>query len=235
MTGAFNPSPLKTGAEQGHVEEALLDYLVEADGTALSPDVDSFVWAEHLAESRAIAYLWHTNQKMANQWDPRRMTDFLPRWEKILGIVPLPRDNDVDRRAKVKAKLETYGEPGTQQVIQDVLTTVLGDVFVSIVNSPSSIATGYVTGGVTIPGGVTLPDGTPFGESWYSTIAYLAIETQKPSGFTDSDFYDAVGQISQFLDGLVPGWVTYDWFLDGGSGAGFYLDDDFNLDNQRFD
>lgn len=235
MSGAFNPSPIKSGAEKGHIEEALLDALVDADGTALSPDVDSYVWAEHLAESRAIAYLWHTNKRMANQWDPSRMTDFLPRWEKILGIRPLPGENDVSRRAKVKAKMEAYGDLATQQVVQDLLSTVLGDIFVGIVNTPSTDATGWVAGGVTVPGGVTLPNGTPAGLTWYSTIAYLAIETQQPLNMSDAEFYDAVGQISQFLDDLIPAWVTFDWFLDGGSGSGFYLDEEKNLDNQRFD
>lgn len=235
MSGAFNPSAIKSGAEAGHIEEVLQDALVDADGTALASDVDSFVWAEHLAEARAIAYLWHTNKRMANQWDTSRMTDFLPRWEKILGIRPLFMQNETDRRANVRAKLEAFGQPATQQVIQDILSVVLQDVFVSIVNTSSADATGWVAGGVTVPGGVTLPDGTPAGLTWYSTIAHLAIETQQPSGMSDADFYEAVGQISQFLDDLVPAWVTYDWFLDGGNGAGFYLDEEKNLDNQRFD
>src|SRR5690348_510827 len=111
MSGGFNPSPEKFGASKGHIEEALLEALLETDGTALSKEVSSYVYAERFAEARTIAYLWHLNQRMANQWDPRRMTDFLPRWERIYGIRPLSSDTDVDRRAKVKAKMETYGSP----------------------------------------------------------------------------------------------------------------------------
>ncbi len=235
MSGAFNPSPLKSGAEKGHIEEVLLNDLVEADGTALSPDVDSYVWAEHLAESRCIAYLWHTTKRMANQWDPERMSDFLPRWEKILGIRPPYGSNDEDRRGAIKAKLASFGEPPTQQVVEDLLEVLINGIFVQLVNTSSVDAVGWVAGGVSVPGGVTLPDGTSAGLTWYSTIAHLAIETQVPFGMKEDDFYTTVGQITQFLDDLVPGWVTFDWFLDGVNGAGFYLDEEQNLDNQRFD
>jgi len=228
--GAFNPAPTKTGAERGHVEEILLDSLLETDGTALASEVDSFVYAERVAEARAIAYLWHLNQRCANQWDPDRMTDFLPRWEKILGLRPLVTDTDNARRAKVRAKMESYGEPGTLQVVNDLMRVVLGSLYVGIVNTPSSAAVGQVPGGCVVLGGASLADG-----DWYSTIAHVAFQTVQPAGVSDATFYDAIGQIASFVDDLLPGWVTWDWFLDGGHGSGFYLDEDKNLDNQRFD
>lgn len=232
MPGNFNPSPLTTGAEKGRLEEVLLADGLDADGTALAKDVDSFVWAERNAEARALAYLWHLNRRMANQWDPRRMTDFLPRWEKILGLRPLAGATDVARRAAVLAKMQLFGQPGTQQVLTDLLHTLFDElgIFVGIVNTSSAVAVGTVPGGATVPGGVTLPDG-----DWYSSIAHLAIETVQPDGVDDPTFYDAVGQIAQAIDGIVPAWVTFDWFLDGSHGAGFYLDEEKNLDNQRFD
>src|SRR4051794_4567574 len=125
MPGNFNPSPITTGSEKGHIEEVILDGLLDADGTALSKDVDSYVWAEANATARAIAYLWHLNARLANQWDPDRMTSFLPRWEKILGIRPLTTDTPVERRAKVKSKISAFGAPGDQPVVIDILTVVL--------------------------------------------------------------------------------------------------------------
>ncbi|WP_437767192.1 hypothetical protein WME77_09190 [Sorangium sp. So ce764] len=227
--GNFNPSPEKFGAEEGHIEEHLLNSLLEADGTAFTKEVDSYVWAERNAEARALAYFWHLNRRMANQWDPLRMTDFLPRFEKILGIRPPPNETDVGRRAKVRAKMEAYGAPPTQQVVHDLLTVVLGSIYAGLVHTPSSQAVGRVPGGATVPGGVTLANG-----DWYSTIAHLAIKTVQPAGLDDATFYDAVAQIALFLSDLLPTWVTFDWFLDGVHGAGFYLDEDRNLDNQRF-
>lgn len=230
MSGNFNPSPEKSGASRGHVEEALVDGLVEAQGTGLASDVSSFAWAEANAEARTIAYLWHLSNRAANQWDPRRMTDFLPRWERILGLRPSPGAPDTTRRAAVLAKMELYGQPGTQQVVSDLLTVLLGDVYVSLVHTGAASAVGQLPGGVSVPGGVTLPDG-----DWYSTIAHLAVEVTQPSSVDDAAFYEAVAGIAGFLDDLLPTWVTFDWFLDGGGGAGFYLDTDKNLDNQRFD
>lgn len=230
MPGNFNPSPITTGAERGHIEEILLDGLLEADGTALAKDVNSVVWAERNAEARALAYLWHLSQRFANQADPDRLTDFLARWERILGLRPTAADTETSRRAKVRAKRALDGQPASRGVVNDLMLTVLGDVYAGIVNTTSAEALGYVPGGATVAGGATLGDG-----AWYSTIAHVVILVTQPAGWPDDAFYEAVGQIGQYLDGLLPAWDSWDWIRDGVGGAGFYLDDDHNLDNERFD
>lgn len=228
MSGAYNFFPEKFGAEKGvHNVEILLEALLEADGTALAKDVDSYVWAERMAEARVLSYLWKLNRRLANQWDPRRMTDFLPRWERILGIVPNKDDTEVERRAKVGAKLASYGAEPINQVVVDTLIQVLGDVFGSIVHSTSATANGFVPGGVNVPGGANLPDG-----DWYSTIAYLAIETFQ-GDLTNATFREKFGDVYEFLDDLVPAWVTFAPFKDGPNGAGFYLDQPQNLNYMR--
>jgi hypothetical protein len=227
---AYNSSPMHFGATKGNRVEILHESLVEGKGTAFSTDEDSLAWADSLAEARAIEYLWSTAQRFANQWNPDTMTDFLPRWERIYGIRHLLSDTLVERRAKVKAKIEMEGMPPTFQVVNDLLRIVLGDVYVGLVHTSSTDAVGAVPGGVTVSGGVTLPSG-----SWYSTISYIAIETTQPSYMDNDTFYKKVGQIPQFLDDLLPAWVTYAWFKDGVGGPGFYLDQENNLDNQRFD
>ncbi len=50
---------------------------------------------------------------------------------------------------------------------------------------------------------------------------------------TDAEFYPQVGKIYQYLHILLPAWCNFDWFQDGINGAGFYLDEDYNLDNMR--
>lgn len=231
--GGFNPSPLKTGAERGHLQEALVNGLVEADGTALDGDSGSYNYAEHLAESRCLAYLWDLNTRLGNQWDPLRVTDFLSRWETILGILPPAGATDVSRRAAISAKEAAGGQPGTAQVAGDLLRQVLGPIFLALVNTSSSQALGFVAGGVSVPGGVTLPDGGTV--TWSSTIANVMVQVQEPTGTQDAALYSAVAQIPSFLDGLLPAWVTFDWFRNGASGTGFVLDDAFNLDNEAFD
>ena len=231
--GQFNPSPTKTGAEKGHIQEALVNAFVEADGTALDGDLTSYNYAEHLAESRCIAYLWDLNTRLANQWDPLRVTDFLPRWETILGIIPPAGATLVSRRAAIATKEAAHGKPGTQQVAGDILRTVLGAIFVGFVNTGSAQAQGFVKGGVSVPGGVTLPDGGTV--TWSSTIANVMVQTQEVAGMSDAAFYAAVAQIQGYFDCLLPAWVTCDWFRNGPNGSGFYLDDAFNLDNEAFD
>lgn len=228
MSGGTDPSPRRSGGQKGRPTEIILGSLIEGQGTALSDSTSGPLWAEAVAEARCINYLWELNRRMANQWDPLRMTDFLSRWERIYGISPLATDTPVDRRRKVGAKIAAFGQPPSRQVVADLMSAVLGSVYVGLVVTPSSIALGHVPGGISIPGGVTLTDG-----NWYSDIAHLDVQVQQPAGMPDATFYATVGQVRQYLDDLLPSWVTADWFRDGSHGAGFYLDDTFNLDNER--
>jgi hypothetical protein len=237
MAGGFNPAPTLAGGEAGHIVEVLVDDLLEADGTALAKDETAYLYAERMAEARCIAYLYSTLERAKNQSDPMRMTDFIPRWESILGVYPLPGDSYGVRRARIGAKLAIGGELPTRQVVNDLLTSLLGtSVYLGIVNTSSSEAVGYVKGGCTIPGGVTLPDGVPLGITWYSTIAHVLFLVSQPAAMDDTDFAAALGQLRQSVDDLLPAWVTWDWVEDyDGSGEGFYLDDLHNLNVERFD
>jgi len=243
--GAFNPSPTKAGAERGHIEEVILAGLLEADGTALAKDTTSFVWAERFAESRCIAYLHHLVQRMANQWDPQRMSDFLGRWSANYAIVVLPSDLDADVRRKIGAKIAINGQPPTQQVVNDYLTAVLGSVFVGIANTSSSQAVtyigitadnaafGYAGGGATIPGGLTIADGSSLGITWYSTIANVDVLVAQPASMGAADFATTIGQVHVALDDILPAWATFGLVADGAHGAGFFLDEP-NLNLERF-
>lgn len=229
MSGGFDPAPRHFGGSAGQLSEVLLDALLEANGSAVTTEQASYAYAECFAESRCLTYLWELNQRLANQWDPVRMTDFLARWESIYETKPLSTDTPNDRRAKIAAKLAAYGLPATQQVVTDLLSVVLGEVFVGVVLTPSTIALGQCPGGATLPGGVTLADGP-----WYSTIAHLAVETIQPAGMPDTTYYETVGQVRAYLDNLIAAWCSVDWFKDGVHGPGFFLDET-NLDVERFD
>jgi hypothetical protein len=230
MSG-FNYSPTKPGSEKGLLSEIILESLNDADGDALSKDPDGFVYAENLAVSRALAYLWGVNKRLSYQFDPKRMTDYISRWEYILSIIPPPDATNSERRAVIDARISSYGESGIQQVVTDALRTALGSVFDYIQNSGWAVAAGSAPGGVTVPGGVNLPD-----DDWRSSIAYMAIVVKwiPPMKFTK--FLDRVGQIDGLMQGLLPAWSTFDWVSYNSTATlGFILDDEHNLDFECFD
>lgn len=230
MSGAYNPSPMQFGAEINKIIELIQQGVEQAQGTALATERGTIAWVENHATARVLADLAKAAIRLGNQWDPEKMTDFLPRWEKILGIIPLSSATMNERREEVALKLSLTGEAPTYQVVYDFLSELLGDLFVDLIHTSSTESIGAVPGGITIPGGVTLSNG-----DWFSSIAYLAIQVQKPANVTDKEFYPQVGKIYRYLNILLPAWCTFDWFLDGIHGAGFYLDEEYNLDNQRFD
>lgn len=229
--GNFNPQALRFGASSGTNLEAILDELRQGMGTSFDVDRGSVTWVYLNALARVMNDVFEQNQRLANQWDPDRMTDFLERWEIILGIIPIPTDTLVERRRKVELKFQNFGQAATLQIVQDLLSAILtDDVFVQIIhNLSTNPETGVaIPGGAIIPGGATIPDG-----EWYSDVSYLPIKVTQPSYMDDLTFYQTVGQIFSFLDTLMPAWVTYDWFRQASDGSNtFILDDERNLDNE---
>lgn len=208
----------------------ILESLNAARGSAYDTSATSTVYAENLAIARAIAESWSTNARMANQWDTARMTDFIPRWEKIYGLYPLPSDTPTDRRKRIAAAAARVGKQPNYQYAFDLVKAALGACFVSILHTPSTDPHAIVIW----PGaGNTTPT-----VAWYSSVAYVAVLVQQPAGMNDGAFYGTVGQIYPILDGILPAWVTFDWIrrdIHGGGVAGFWLDDANDLDNEGFD
>ena len=134
--------------------------------------------------------------------------------------------------------MQFANQPNTRGNIQSYLENTLGDIFVGFAFNDPLTAPAYVPGGVSIPGGPTLSDGNLLGAQlspYNSKVAHIAVLLQKPFGMTEEEFYEKAGYTYLALDGAVGFWNTYDWIRDGDQGAGFYLDEDHNLDNQRFD
>lgn len=229
---SFNPVPFHFGASNDSIIEAILESLKASLGTAFKTEEDSVVWIYLNAIARIFNDVFEQNRRFSNQWDPNKMTDFLSRWEKIYGIIPLPTDTFVDRRVKLEYKMSLVGQSGTQQVIQDLLIAILtSDVFVEISTITIAEAVSRVPGGGTIPGGLILGDG-----DWYSNLSFVPIKVVQPDYMDDFTFYNTVAQIFTYLTDIVPAWVSFDWYRDSlHFGAGFYLDDDPNLDNEAFD
>jgi hypothetical protein len=159
MSGGFDPSPVKFGGQAGHREEVIVDSLLEADGTAFSKERASIVWAEREADARCLAYMWGLNRRLTLQRDPRRMTDFLPRWERILGIVPPPTMSAKRRRAIVELRFTTENATPDASAVQAALELALDGTFIKVVRKTSAESIGSVPGGFAVSGGVSLPDG----------------------------------------------------------------------------
>lgn len=229
-TGGLHPQPHVDGGGVPRLER-ILKALNQARGTAYNTDSDSNVYVENMALARAINETWDVNQRLANIWDPNRLTDMLERWEKILAIPRLPDDADATRRAKVAAHLARFGKAANRARLLELLEAELGAVFVALyyIDTDDAVVQWPANG---------------WTDQFFSSVAHILVKVEKPSGYTEGDFYAAVAKINPLLDGVLPSWVTWDWYRNGSShtgtwstdtGAGFWLDDDYNLDNQIFD
>ena len=228
--GGWHPGFERSGDPSPDLQR-IFESLAAARGTAYdTTTLTGRVAIELQAYARAINECWQNNQRMANQWIAMKMTDFLPRWETIYGIVPLSTDTLIDRRRRI-AVIQLRSGSANMQAVNDALVTLLGSIFVGITITSSATAN------------VWTPSTWPFGNhdatgavDWYSTVGYLAIKVAQPAGMLDSDFYATMGTIVPLLDAILPAWVTFDWYRTSPTlGAGFYLDDTYNLDNEAFD
>lgn len=220
--GGRCPLPLRLGGGESRVQtiyEALNDGL----GTTYDTSDDSPVTAETSADARSIAALWSANARLANQWDPRRVTDFLPRWEKIFGIAPRSTDSDNTRRGRLVAKFAALGGAlyATTPLICEAL---LGDAFLDVEYTDLANAVHRWPGGT-----------PPEDDQWTSTIAHILVRVEQPANMTTYEFLARLGELSNFLRDFLPASTTFDWgvFADNGQ-RGFYLDE-YNLDFETFD
>lgn len=225
--GGYAPYPRRFGGGRPLLQ-VVHDALNAARGTALTCEEGSIAWVENMAFARALTFDGYgTNERLGNQRDPMRMTDMLPRWEAIFGVVPPPSASLYDRRLVVYKRFRRFLEAsGTHAQLYAKMTRELGSVFVAIEYIAPASATIFV------------PDASwPFGavqadHPWYSTVCHILIHTTKPDGYTEGDFYAAVGKILPEVDGFLPAWVSLSWYRSSAiASTGFYLDQEANLDN----
>lgn len=239
--GGYHPYPRRFGGGKPQLE-VVHQSLNRALGTAFdATNPDTATWVETMAYARALVFDgWEVGRRMSLQWDPRKTTDMLPRWERIFGIPSPYGVPDRLRRKELTARWRLFGISATHTVMQDTLTDAIPDYFVGI--EYISAANAYVISpDASYPWGVQ----NDYGITWLSTQAHILIRLQKPTSKTEADFYRAARKVFSLLDDIVPAWQTFDWYrapvstpiaiVGGPSAAGFYLDDDHNLDNNVFD
>jgi len=228
--GSYSPFPLRFGGGRPPLEHRVKSILAQL-GTAYTKDATGLVWIRAMALGRVIWELWESNKRLANQWDPVRMTDFLGRWEKILALPVSPTDSLATRRARVGLTMARAGYADRSTLYATCLAYLGSSVFLSIVTTSSADAnvwtpSGWPMGQHGSPG--TIPD-------WLSTVSHIDVLTTQPSGMSDAEYYSTRASVKPALDAILPAWATFDIVRDGPHGAGFYLDEQANLDNQRFD
>ena len=238
--GGFSPQPERYGGGKRRVEY-ILDALLQSDQAEIGLDTTPAnqssppnpVWIEEVATARAINAAWNTNERGANEFDPRKTMSMLPRWEKIFGIVPLATDSLSVRRARVTFFFQALGKSPTYGQINDDLkylgTTPDGQnsAYVGLVHTSSA------TGPLYYPGSPFAnpydPNGTTtFGVSlvdWWSAVLNLSVQVTQPAGMPGTVFSDLVGAMGAYLDGALPAWMTFCFFqLNYAAGPGFFLD-----------
>jgi uncharacterized protein YmfQ (DUF2313 family) len=225
FTGGSASMPATVGGDDD-VVDAILEGLNAAHGTAYDTSESSNVYVENAAYADAIAGIYDTNQRIANQADPQRMTSMLPRWERIMKIAPSDGATMPERRREVARRWGRVGVVTTDQSLFDEVRDVIGDVLVAIEYDIPATATTF------------WPSGTPnVYAPWYSTISIAKVHVEPTSGMTYDEFCQAVGQAIPVLDARLPAWATWmTWRNDPVTGLPeFILDRDHNLDWSVFD
>lgn len=242
MFGGYSPYPRKLGGNK-HDGKPLLQVVHEslnaARGAAFDTDSETSIAAvETMAWARAIVFDgWELNARLGHQWDARRTTDMLPRWERIFKIRPRPGASPRERRNELVLRWERFGGISNHARLTTALSEALGDYFVAVEYISLANAVVHVPDG-TYPWG-TVVDGVP----WYSTVARILVRLQKPAGATEAQFREAAGKVPTVLDPIVNAFVTFKGYRGGASAysvsggpsaGGFFLDESNNLDFQVF-
>lgn len=236
--GGYSPFPLRFGGGGSRLE-VIHQSLLSQRGTAYDTSSTSAVFVEAMAHARALSAAWGENFRLSHIWDPNRVTaEILERWESILRLVPSADDAEATRRAAVASRLARIGEAATDAELHTRLKAEVGDVFVQFERVP------YASAVITVPN-TDYPWGSvSAGAPWSSTTRHVIALLQKPSTYTEGDFYKAAAKVSEVLDAALPSWCTFAWYREPDSGgiavsggpslAGFFLDE-INLDNSIFD
>jgi hypothetical protein len=215
--GGYTPGFERYGGRAPALKR-IVESLAQQRGTVYDNDQTGNVFIENMAIARAIAEAWSNNQRMSNQWDSARMTEFIPRWETILGIVPKHDDTEQDRRERIARAFEKLTQTNIYQTVYDLLISLIPDIFIRITHTSHADAVNWVDStlpevwnGAAWVARVAEPSGLV---TWYSSSAHILIEVSQPSGMLDGEFYETVAQINSVLDSILPGWVTWDWCRD---------------------
>lgn len=157
--GGYTPFPLRMGQSEA-IAKSITDALNRGRGTALdTTELASPVWVENHAIARAIADVWHTNERLSLQTDLARTT-MLERWEAIFGIIPSPAQTDRERREVLAERQSRTGKATDLQRIEDILALLMPDITTSVVvlsNSAAGVRKSFAGAWLMTPDNPTAP------------------------------------------------------------------------------
>lgn len=207
--GGFGGWPRRFGGGRSRVQ-TIYESLNAARGSAYDTTDSSNVTAETYAQAVALAAAWSNNRRAALQTDPKRMSDFIPRWEAILDLHPSPADSVADRRSAILAKFLAWAG---QAAFEDVVAAIMGTSLVDIEYTP--IASAYQR---------WPENGYP--NSWISHTAHIVIRVQFAANQSQQELLHVLGRLDRTLADFLPAYTTWDWamFAENGEDA-FFLDD----------
>jgi hypothetical protein len=230
-TGGLAPGPWRTGGAVPRLKR-VIESLESQRGDAYAKGPGTTVYADNMAFARAIDRDVHgANERVANCMIPAKMTvasGIIPRWERIFGLYSAPGTSDQARRKAIATAFARISQPNNYQQTIDNVIAALGPAFVQIVHQDPPDALVW-WGLSSLPPVPPAPNGwVP--PPWYSTTARIAIQVQQPAGWTEAEFWAAVGAMVPVLDRRLPSWVTWSIYIS----EGFVLDSYENLATEVF-
>lgn len=213
--GRWGGFPFRFGGGKGFKQKeflALKTSLAGPNRTGYNTD-DPLIDLECEAHALALAAVWKSNQRTANQAIPTRMLEETRRWETIMRLPVAPDDTDQDRRAAVAAKFR--GLLGNAMPdIEDVCREVLGPNYVGVNTVADSDQITWWPG--VAPG--------PPGFEWTSNRCTIGVAMTR-AGLSDSEVQGKIARLVEKLDAMLPAWMTFQVGVDdSGTGAGFIVD-----------
>ncbi len=214
--GGFCPLPATLGGGRPRLQ-TLFKSLNQGRGTGYDTGDNSNVIAETMAEARALDAAWSGNRRAALQFDAKRMTAFIPRWEKILDLHPRRNASDNERRRLILAKYLAWAGP---ELFEDAVRALTGDSFVGIEFHPLSTA-------------VQRWPVNGYPNNWTSSTAHVLIRVQVGNQ-TNAEFWNMRAELSKFLQDYLPFWMEFDVAIHDSGGGDCFLLDEPNLDLETF-
>ena len=194
--GASNPVPFVIGGGPSYVEDEQ-GIILNALEAGFDSESTSGNYAEAYAEAMALAMIWASNKRLANQAIPERMMENLTIWEESCGMRPTVDELDRDRRARLSAKLR--GTAGNSMGdIGFSCSKILGVNFVAVHKTDPVDWIVYWPG--VSPG--------PPGLEWSSNRARISVQmTDDGLDAKESSAKRAV-TVNQLND-MTPAWMTF--------------------------
>ncbi len=203
--GGHSPAPRRCGGGKP-LTETLVRSIETQMGDAYTRSETSVFRARNLAVARMIASAWGAGQRLRGALDP--VQTVVP--DQLAALVRRPI-------VELAEHFATFGEPALPSLTYSLATSIMGADFVSLEAIPKIHweATDKTSG------------------------AAIVLIRLAPAALTGA-FYSAVERLMLRLADALPAWQLSQWYVaspsaSGTPAAGFYVDENANLDHQILD